>query len=111
MAPLLSDSDAVGQAIHPITIKHPDSGKEVLYVNPRLTIGFAGQTYDASKPLLDELYAHVDQPEHTCRFDWQPGSVAFWDNQLTWHFAQNDYHGEKRLMHRITLAGKALASA
>ena len=48
------------------------------------------------------------KPEFQCRFQWQPGSIAFWDNRATWHFALNDYHGEERLMHRITVAGVAL---
>jgi len=111
MAPLLGGANAVGQATHPVIVKHPVSGQDVLYINPGHTIGFEGQTYEDSKPLMDELYAHVDQPDYTCRFDWQPGSVAFWDNRLTWHYAENDYHGERRLMHRITLAGTALAAA
>jgi taurine dioxygenase len=48
------------------------------------------------------------RPEISCRFAWQPGSVAIWDNRATWHFAMNDYQGQSRLMHRITVAGSAL---
>ena len=59
--------------------------------------------------MLAQLYALVEQPQFTCKFNWLPGSVAFWDNRSTWHFAQNDYQGEARLMHRITLAGSPLA--
>ncbi|GIS18300.1 MAG: hypothetical protein CM15mP120_02160 [Pseudomonadota bacterium] len=40
-----------------------------------------------------------------------PGALAFWDNRATWHFAVNDYHGERRLMHRITVEGEALTAA
>ena len=58
-----------------------------------------------SEPLLKYLYAHASRPEFQTRFQWQPGSIAMWDNRATWHFAVNDYQGERRLMHRITLEG------
>lgn len=97
-------------ATHPCVIRHPESGKKILYVNPAHTIGFTGQSYEQSKPLLEQLYQFAEQPEFTCQFDWQPGSMAMWDNRMTWHFAQNDYHGERRLMHRITLQGGPLSA-
>ena len=67
-----------------------------------------GWTEEESRPLLEFLYGHAAQPEHTCRFKWEPGSIAFWDNRACWHRALNDYHGQRRLMHRITLEGEAL---
>jgi taurine dioxygenase len=98
----------VGEAVHPVVITHPLSGRKALYVNPAFTTHFEGWTPMESKPLLDYLYVHASRPEFTCRFEWREGSVAFWDNRATWHFAVNDYHGEKRLMHRITIAGGPL---
>lgn len=111
LAKQLGGIDRVGDATHPVVIKHPESGRKVLYVNPGHTIGFEGWSREESFALLDYLYAHVEQAEFTCQFNWQPGSVAFWDNRCTWHFAQNDYQGESRLMHRITLAGSVLTGA
>lgn len=108
LAEQLGGMDQVGEAIHPAVITHPESGRKALYVNPGHTIGFEGWTIEQSKTLLDSLYAHVDHPEFTCQFNWLPGSVTFWDNRCTWHFAQNDYPGEFRLMHRITLGGSPL---
>ena len=99
---------AVGSAVHPVVITHPLSGRKALYVNPGFTIKFEGKTREESLPLLHKLFAHAMKPEFHCRFQWQPGSIAFWDNRATWHFALNDYHGEERLMHRITVAGVAL---
>jgi len=64
-----------------------------------------------SKKLLKHLYRHATRPEFTCRFRWGEGSIAFWDNRATWHYAANDYHGERRLMHRITVSGCALQPA
>ena len=59
-------------------------------------------------PLLEHLYAHVTRGDFTSRFQWRDGSIAFWDNRATWHYAANDYQGERRLMHRITLEGVPL---
>ena len=96
---------ATQDAVHPVVIPHPDSGKQALYVNPGFTVRFEGWTDEESRPLLDYLYRHAVRPEFTCRFQWQEGSVAFWDNRATWHYAANDYHGHRRLMHRITVEG------
>ncbi len=101
-------AEATQDAVHPVVITHPESGKKALYVNPGFTIGFEGWTAEESKPLLDTLYAHAQRPEFSYRFQWQEGSLAFWDNRSTWHYAMNDYHGARRLLHRITLEGRAL---
>ena len=100
---------ATQDAIHPVIVRHPDSGKKVLYVNPGFTLHFEGWTADESKPLLEQLYRHAARPEFGCRFQWRQGSLAFWDNRATWHYAVNDYHGARRLMHRITIEGVGLA--
>ncbi len=102
----LGNEDAAQQdAIHPIVIKHPISGKKALYVNPGFTIGIEGWKAEESKPLLDYLYQHASRQEFQYRFQWANGSIAFWDNRATWHFAINDYTGHRRLMHRITVEG------
>ena len=105
----LGNAEAATQdAVHPVVITHPISGRAALYVNPGFTLHFEGWTADESRPLLDYLYRHAVKPEFTCRFRWQEGSMAFWDNRATQHFALNDYHGQRRLMHRITLEGVSL---
>ena len=63
-----------------------------------------------SKDLLEVLYRQASYPEYQVRFQWERNSIAFWDNRATWHHAVNDYHGERRLMHRVTLRGEALAA-
>lgn len=101
-------ADAMQDVVHPVVIRHPLSGKEALYVNPAFTLHFEGWTMTESKPLLDQLHAHCARPEFTTRFEWKPGSIAFWDNRATWHYALNDYHGHRRVMHRITIDGGPL---
>ncbi len=99
---------ATQDAIHPVVIIHPDSGRPALYVNPGFTLHFENWTAEESQPLLRFLYQHAARPEFTCRLQWQNGSLAFWDNRSTWHYALNDYQGQRRLMHRITIEGGPL---
>ncbi|NCF36745.1 MAG: TauD/TfdA family dioxygenase [Gammaproteobacteria bacterium] len=108
----LGNTEAATQdAIHPVVIRHPLSGRPALYVNGDFTVRFDGWAQAESQPLLDYLYAHATQNEFTCRFHWRKGSMAIWDNRATHHCALNDYHGERRLMHRITIDGVALEAA
>ncbi len=98
-------ADHLADVVHPVVITHPLSGRRALYVNPAFTTRIEGYDEDASAALLSRLFAHAMQPAHAFRFHWLPGSVAFWDNRATWHWALNDYHGQRRLMHRITIEG------
>jgi len=99
---------ATQDAVHPVVLTHPRSGRRGLYVNPGFTVRFEGWTVEESRPLLEFLYRHAARPEFTYRFSWAPGSLAFWDNRCTWHYAVNDYQGQRRLLHRITLEGEPL---
>ena len=92
-------------AEHPVVRTHPETGRKALYVNTAHTVRFKGMTEAESAPLLNYLYQHQVRPEFTCRFAWQVGSIALWDNRCAQHNPVNDYHGYRRVMHRITLAG------
>lgn len=97
-------------AVHPVVIRHPNTGRRLLYVNGAFTINFVGQTREESLPLLGTLLAAALREDNQCRVEWRPGTVAIWDNRTSWHNALNDYHGHAREMHRITLSGDALAA-
>jgi taurine dioxygenase len=90
---------------HPVVRTHPETGRKALFVNVAHTVRFVGWTEDESRPLLEFLYAHLTRPEFTCQFRWRVGSLALWDNRCTQHHPINDYHGFRRVMHRITLEG------
>ena len=96
--------DEITNAAHPIVRTHPQTGRKSLYVSSH-TVRFDGMTLEESGPLLNYLKDHFVRPEFTCRFRWEPGSLAIWDNRCTQHNALNDYHGQRRIMHRITIKG------
>ena len=102
-AKLVPGEELIG--VHPVVRTHPETGRKLLYVNYGHTVRFEDMTEQESKPLLDYLFAHLCRPEFTCRFRWEPGSIAFWDNRAVQHNPINDYHGHKRVMHRISLRG------
>jgi len=106
-----STADAMIDVVHPIVIRHPLSGRPTLYINPTFTIGIEGMEHGPAFELLHKLYDHVKQEQFVHRFQWDPGSVAIWDNRAVWHKAVNDYHGQRREMHRITIDGCSIDAA
>ena len=101
----IDGAGVIPEAVHPVVRTHPVTGRKALYVNFGHTTRFVGMTEAESAPILKYLFAHQTRPEFTCRFSWGEGDIAFWDNRATQHLPLNDYHGYKRLLHRITLAG------
>jgi taurine dioxygenase len=84
---------------------HPETGRKALYVNRGFTTRIKELNRNESNALLAMLYDHAETPEYQCRFKWQPGSVAFWDNRAVMHHAMWDYFPQSRLAHRVTIAG------
>lgn len=99
-------SEAVEKQVeHPVIRTHPETGRKSLFVNKMFTTKFKDMSPKDSAPLLEYLSQHAIQPEFQCRFRWQPGSVAFWDNRCTMHYAMNDYFHHRRVMRRVTIEG------
>ena len=101
---------ATQDARHPVVVTHPLSGRRGLFVNPVFTTHIEGLAEDESSAILEMIYDHCKKPEFQCRVRWQEGDVTMWDNRATWHKAINDYHGFRRLMHRVTVEGVALTN-
>ncbi len=95
------------EVLHPVICRHPETGRKYLFINEYFTTRFGNMTEQESKPLLDYLFAHSIRPDFTCRIRWEPDTLVFWDNRCTMHYATNDYPGQSRLMHRVTIDGVA----
>lgn len=104
-------ANATQDALHPVVIRHPLSGRLGLFVNPQFTTHIDGLEPAESRAILTMLYEHCQKPEFQARVRWHPGDVTMWDNRATWHKAINDYHGHRRYMHRVTVEGSPLVAA
>lgn len=99
------NTKSVKESCHPVLRTHPVTGKISLYISPAHTIRFKGQSIEQSAPLLDHLFTHVLNDDFKCRFRWTKGTMAIWDNRCCLHYPVNDYHGQRREMHRVTIEG------
>ncbi len=89
---------------HPVVVAHPETGRPLLYVNRAFTTGIEGLAEHESQAVLDLLHRHVaDNPRLHCRVRWEPGTLVFWDNRCTQHFAVWDYHPHHRRGERVTI--------
>ena len=104
-----NNPEADAETRHPAICRHPETGEPMLFINPTYTTRIDGLPSADSDALLASLYRHCLRPEFSCRFRWKPGSLAFWDNRSTLHYAVNDYDGERRCLYRRTLRGAAPA--
>jgi len=92
---------------HPVVRTHPVSGKKILYVNKQFTLHIKGMKPDESAALLPLLCEQAHVPEYQFRLRWHPGTIVFWDNTSTQHYAANDYYPDRRHMERTAVVGDA----
>lgn len=90
---------------HPVVRTHPVTGRKSIYVNPQFTLRIEGLKAGESRAILDVLFAQAQVPEYQFRLRWAPGTIAFWDNRSTQHYAANDYYPERRRMERTAVVG------
>ena len=91
---------------HPAVRVHAESGNKALFVNQQYTVGLADFYPHEASPLLERLFRHSTQESFTCRWQWEAGDVAFWDNRCVQHMVMADVSGHRRYMHRTTVAGE-----
>ena len=100
-----NSKDIVTRAIHPIVRTHPKTGRKALYCSAAHSLNLEGMSIKESSCILEYLYSVQQREEFSCRYKWKKGSLAFWDNRCAQHNALNDYHGYRRVMHRVTHEG------
>src|SRR5471032_426925 len=103
-----AEMKAMPEATHPLVRTHPETGRKALYLNANRMEQIVGMERGESDALLDQLIAHAIEPRFQYRHVWRPGDIVIWDNRATMHKANADYpEGERRLMHRVIVAGDA----
>ena len=102
-----NNPEADQETPHPVVCRHPDTGEEMLFVNPTYTTRIVGMEASEGEALLESVYAHCTRPEFACRWRWRRNVLAMWDNRCTMHYAVNDYDGYRRELVRTTLHGEA----
>jgi taurine dioxygenase len=102
---LIGKDRPIEEVVHPAVIRNLYTGRKSLFLTPFYVQRFDGWSEADSLPLLNYLYRLAEKPEFQVRFNWRPGSIAFWDNWQVWHYAVNDYHGKRRMMHRLAIKG------
>jgi taurine dioxygenase len=90
---------------HPVVRTHPVTGRKCIFVNPQFTLRIEGLEPDESRAILDVLFKQAQVPEYQFRLRWEPGTIVFWDNRATQHYAANDYYPERRRMERTAVIG------
>lgn len=104
----LTGSDEVPRMFHPIVRRHPETGRDALFLgNPGSTVThFENMSEAESEPLLKFLYEHSVEPDRVYRHHFQNGDVVMWDNRCTMHYAVHDYGDTvTRDLHRISIKG------
>ena len=92
---------------HPVVVRHPDTGRKMLYVNPGFTTRILQLSAFESKAVLEMLFRHIEyEIALSCRVRWTPGTAVFWDNRCTQHRAIWDYFPHSRYGERVTLVGE-----
>jgi alpha-ketoglutarate-dependent taurine dioxygenase len=99
------NADVYPVAVHPIVVRHPESGRKALFVNREFTSHINEVPAAESRGVLEFLYDHIARPHWNMRFHWTPHSIAFWDNRCTQHYAIWDYWPNVRLGYRMFVKG------
>lgn len=92
----------------PIVRRHPETGRDALYLNPMRCDAVEGLSEAEGDALMDALYAHCAEQRFQYSHDWSPGDMLIWDNRAALHQATPiRVASERRYMHRIMLKGDA----
>ena len=97
--------------LHPLICRHPESGREMLYLGRRRNAWLEGLELAESEALLDAIWASVEAPGIAWAHRWRPGDLVLWDNRCTMHRRDAFDAASRRVMHRTQVKGVAPPAA
>lgn len=97
--------EAYPPVTHPLVRTHPDTKKRALFLGGEFMRRINGMHESESRALLDYLSHHIEDPRFHCRWRWQPGDLAIWDERCTNHRSAGDYFPQVRSIRRVEIAG------
>ncbi len=97
--------EAYPPVIHPLVRTHPDTGRRALFLGGGFMRQIQGMHAEESRSLLDLLARHIQDPRFHCRWRWQPGDLAIWDERCTNHRSAGDYFPQVRSVRRVEISG------
>lgn len=103
---IYSSPEADCRISHPLVRTHPVTGRKSLFISPGYTVGIEGMSPDESRPLLEDLFAHMTEDRFVLRHRWAADTLTIWDNRCVLHHATGGYDGHRRVLHRTTLVGE-----
>ncbi len=91
---------------HRLVRRHLDSGELCLYLSPLHLTHIVGMSGEQSHALIEQLNQHATDQRFLYRFQWQPRTLAIWDNRCLIHCPVDDYDGQRRAMQRVSVKGE-----
>jgi taurine dioxygenase len=93
--------------MHPMVVRHPETGRQGLYLGRRRMAWVEGMDLAESEALLDEIWAHAEDPAISWGNNWRIGDLVLWDNRCTMHRRDPFPAESRRVMHRTQVKGAA----
>lgn len=88
----------------PLVRTHPNTGRKIYYVGSHCS-HVIGWPVEKGRALVREISGFCARPEHIYSHEWQAGDVVIWDNRSVLHRGLTYNPEERRVMHRVTVAG------
>jgi taurine dioxygenase len=96
-----------GGAVHPLVVRHPETGRAILYFGGTFLESIHGLHPEESAALIAFLWRHVARPEFAVRWQWRVDDLAIWDERCTLHRALADHFPARRVVRRCTVAAES----
>ena len=94
----------IPEAVHPVVVRHPDTGREILYVSRGITRRIVGMDRPSSSALLKRLHVHATTDDNMYAHDWQVGDLVMFDTLGTMHRRDAWDPTQRRLMRQLSTA-------